>query len=110
MIDIERLWVQHETGQVMDGSTVDLADEPVTRLVDVIKEWQQKFTERTVLAANALTVEYESHNGLDAAVLRAHHGRAVVVLIGEPDQIYGVLDTVEKMVRGFAEDGGWKYA
>lgn len=37
---VHRLWVQHETGQVLDASQIDLADEPVTRLVDVIEWWR----------------------------------------------------------------------
>ena len=36
---IDRLWVQHETGQVLDGSEVRLDDEPVTLLRKVIEVW-----------------------------------------------------------------------
>jgi len=32
----DRLWVQHETLQVIDGSQIDLADEPVTRLPEYL--------------------------------------------------------------------------
>lgn len=36
---VRRLWVQHETLEVIDGSQVDLADEPVTPLTTVIAYW-----------------------------------------------------------------------
>jgi hypothetical protein len=43
---IERLWVQHETGEVLVDSQIDLADEPVTRLVDVVAWWRNhRFTD-----------------------------------------------------------------